>query len=390
MAAKKQPLFFEIIKKEVKTRARLGILHTAHGTVKTPSYVMVATHAQIKCLKPSDIKKTKTQMVISNTYHLWDPVLASKTSKKSFIWEKLGTKMPTMTDSGGFQVFSFGAAKEYGVGKVLKPSNKQHETSNKKNNVKITEKGVSFAIDGRRQFLSPEDSIRIQEEIGADIIFAFDECTSPLHSFAYNKQAMERTHRWALRCLKAKTRDDQMLFGIVQGGRSRRLRTKSAKYIGSLPFQGFGIGGSFGEDEMASTLATIVSHLPEEKPRHLLGIGRVKDIFIAVENGIDFFDCVIPTREARHARIWTKRGHYDIRKSKFADDNKPLEAGCGCPTCKKISKAKLHKLFKTKHPNSGRFATIHNVWFFNTLLEEIRSSLARGTFQKLKKQYLGY
>ena len=390
MAAKKQPLFFEVIKKEVKTRARLGILHTPHGTVKTPSYVMVATHAQIKCLKPSDIKKTKTQMVISNTYHLWDTVLAGKASKKSFIWERLGTKMPTMTDSGGFQVFSFGVAKEHNVGKVLKPSDKKQETSDKKKNVKITEKGVYFSLDGKRQFLSPENSIQIQEKIGADIIFAFDECTSPLHPFAYNRQAMERTHRWALRCLKAKTRDDQMLFGIVQGGRSKQLRTNSAKYIGSLPFQGFGIGGSFGEDEMASTLATIVPHLPVEKPRHLLGIGRVKDIFIAVENGIDLFDCVIPTREARHARIWTKQGHYDIRKSKFADDNKSLEAGCGCPACKKISKAKLHKLFKTKHPNAGRFATIHNVWFFNTLLEEIRNSLARGTFRKLKKRYLGY
>ena len=179
-----------------------------------------------------------------------------------------------------------------------------------------------------------------------------------------------------------------MLFGIVQGGRSKQLRTKSAKYIGSLPFQGFGIGGSFGEDEMASTLATIVPHLPVEKPRHLLGIGRVKDIFIAVENGIDLFDCVIPTREARHGRIYTRTGYFDI--SKYRDKKIPIEKGCKCSVCsKRITRAKLYELFKNSDKTLAQhYATIHNVWFFNNLLEDIRRSIKNGKFKSFKERAL--
>jgi len=384
MSVKTQPFSFRIIKKDQRTQARLGILRTPHGTIKTPSYVMVATHAQIKGLKTSDLKKTKTQVVIANTFHLWDRALAGKKVHKI-----LGAKLLIMTDSGGFQVFSLGAAKEHKVGKVLKRG--QHRPGGE-SNLKITEKGVYFAVDNEERFLSPELSIQIQEKLGADVIFAFDECTSPLHSFKYNKQAMERTHRWAIRCLKTKTRDDQMLFGIVQGGTSSRLRTSSAKYIGSLSFDGFGIGGSFGENEMAATLKTVVKYLPDEKPRHLLGIGRVKDIFTAIENGIDLFDCVIPTREARHGRIWTNAGHYDIRKSKYANDLSSLEKKCGCRTCRTKTRAEIHMQFKGRpasaKASAGRFATIHNIWFFNSLLEKIRASILNRTFLKLKKQYL--
>jgi queuine tRNA-ribosyltransferase len=372
------------MKKDGRTRARLGILKTPHGTIQTPSYVMVATHAKIKALKSSDIKKTDTQVVISNTFHLWDKALANK-HDKHLVHTILGSRLPIMTDSGGFQVFSLGAAKEHKVGKVLKRG--QHRKAGK-SHLEIREEGAYFSIDDQERFLSPELSIEIQEKLGADIIFAFDECTSPLHPLAYNKQAMERTHRWALRCLAKRTRKDQLMFGIVQGGTSKRLRTQSAKYIGSLPFEGFGIGGSFGEDAMASTLATVIPHLPEEKPRHLLGIGRVKDIFIAVESGIDTFDCVIPTREARHGRIWTQKGHYDIRKSKYKKSSKPFETKCGCQACKKATQSKVYALFKAKHPDAGRFATIHNIYFFNALLKKIRDSIQRGTFATLKKQYL--
>jgi len=334
---------FTILKQSKTSRARLGILRTAHGMIRTPSYVIVATQGHIRTLKPTDIKKTRTQIVIANTYHLWD---------KKNVHRMLGIRLPMMTDSGGFQVFSFGAAKEQGVGKVLaQPVRRTNAISH----VRITEKGVRFSVDGEKRFLSPEISMAIQERLAADIIFAFDECTSPLHSYTYNKQAMERTHRWAVRCLKAHKRTDQMLFGIVQGGRSKALRTKSAKTIGTMPFDGFGIGGSFGEDEMASTLATVIPHLPEEKPRHLLGIGTVRDIFIAVESGIDTFDCVIPTREARHGRIYTDHGT-------------------------------LHMKIKT--PEDARAATIQNVLWFNTLLKNIRTALADGTYAKFKKKFL--
>ena len=377
---------------------------------------MVATNAYIRTLKPSDLKKLGIQIVISNTYHLWDKALTNK-KDPHLTHTLLGTKMPMMTDSGGFQVFSFGAAREHNVGKVLQ---RERRKPTEKSLITIKEKGVYFTIKksfGKlrtRRFLSPEISMDIQEKLGANIIFAFDECTSPLHSFKHNKEALERTNRWALRCLKAHKRTDQLLFGIVQGGRFNSLRTKSAKEIGAMPFGGFGIGGSYGKDEMREKLEVVIPYLPDEKPRHLLGIGRVEDIFIAVENGIDTFDCVIPTREGRHGRIWTKNGHYDIRRGKYKTSKKVLEAGCKCPVCsplrsgakagsKVVTQAKVHTLFKSPttakstteilppsapRAKAGRYATIHNIWFFNNLLREIRASIKRGKFKEFKDKYL--
>ncbi len=243
-------------------------------------------------------------------------------------------------------------------------------------------------LNGKKRFLGPELSIKIQEKLGADMIFAFDECTSPLDGFDYNKKALERTHRWAKQCLNAKTRKDQRLFGIVQGGRFKSLRVKSAKYIASLPFDGMAIGGSFGKDEMVETLKWIIPYLPEEKPRHLLGIGKIADIFNAVEQGIDLFDCVIPTREARHGRIYTKCGHFDI--SKYKNKKTPLEKGCKCPVCrKKLTRARLCELFKDNDKTlAQRYATIHNVWFFNNLLKDIRWSIKKGRFTEFKNKFL--
>lgn len=320
--------------------------------------------------------------------------------------------MPTMTDSGGFQVFSLGFGKENKVGKILSDKTEKIKTLKRKN-IKITGKGVFFNIDGpsaklrtsKQKFLGPELSMQLQQKIGADIIFAFDECTSPLDSYDYNKKALERTHRWAKKCLAqiAKSKGPtcagrqspkQMLFGIVQGGRFKNLRLQSAKFIGSLPFDGFGIGGSFGKDEMIKTLKIVIPRLPEEKPRHLLGIGRIKDVFEAVENGVDLFDCVIPTREARHGRIYAKQGHYDI--SNKNNRNVPLEKGCKCPACAggiaslpKITRTELYKLFKQTDKSSAyRYATIHNVWFFNNLMKNIRAAINGGSFKTFKKKFL--
>ena len=386
---------FTILKKDSTTQARLGLLRTPHGTVQTPAYVMVATHAQIKTLKPSDIKKTKTQIVIANTYHLWEKTtdenkeLRKKNKgRQTFILKRLGTRLPTMTDSGGFQVFSFGAAKEHGVGKVLKRS-AQSKVQSQTSKVAITEKGVSFVMDGKKKFLSPELSIKLQEQIGADIIFAFDECTSPLHPFAYNKNAMLRTHRWLKRCVAAHRRTDQLLYGIIQGGRFASLRKASAKFVGSLPVGGIGIGGSFGKDEMVKTLRDITPYLPEDKPRHLLGIGSLEDIFNAIESGMDTFDCVIPTREARHGKIYANPRPYNIGRAEFANSKSRLDPGCKCPACSQgITRGKLRALFKAKDFKAGRYATLHNLWFFNTLLEKIRKAISHGTFKKIKKQYL--
>lgn len=400
---------FRIIKKDKHYNARLGVLSTPHGKIETPSYVIVATHAQVKCLKLSDIKKTKTQVVIANAYHLWDETTNHKTQNtnktqnhktQTFLLNKLGTKLSTMTDSGGFQVFSLGFGQKNKVSKILKPVDNRHRKSViNRQNIKIANKGVYFKWNGKTRFLGPELSIKIQKKLGADIIFAFDECTSPLDSFNYNKKALERTHRWALKCLKENSKleknlnsknDKQMLFGIVQGGRFKSLRVKSAKYISSLPFDGIGIGGSFGKNELVETLKWVVPHLPEEKPRHLLGIGKIEDIFNAVEQGIDLFDCVIPTREARHGRIYTKNGYYDT--SKYHSNDIPLEKNCKCPTCKaEITRGKLRTLFKgnsKEKQKAQRWATIHNIWFFNNLLEEIRESIKNNKFKPFKHKFL--
>lgn len=381
---------FTIIKKDKRSRARLGILKTPHGLIHTPSYVIVATRAEIKCLKPADIKKTKTQVVISNTYHLWDRTVKNKNSPH-LVHKLLGVRMPIMTDSGGFQVFSLGFGLKERVGKILNTKLTKAQAVNGRKNIKITEKGAYFTIEGEKRFLGPALSMKIQEKLGADIIFAFDECTSPLDNFKYNEQALKRTHNWAKICLKTRN-PKQIIYGIVQGGKYKKLREKSAKFIGSLPFDGIGIGGSFGKDEMIQTLKWIIPYLPEEKPRHLLGIGKIKDIFNAIENGVDTFDCVIPTREARHARLWISSGSIDIRKNKFAEDQEPIDLKCGCPACTKpISRARLHAMFKNqkKINEAKRWATIHNVYFFNNLLEQIRDSIKKDKFSEFKKKILG-
>src|SRR3989344_2748373 len=368
--------FFKIIKKDKHTQARLGVLSTPHGKIETPSYVIVATRAEIKCLKPSDIKKTKTQVVIANTYHLWNEALNSKletlnksktqnSKTKTFLLKKLGTKLPTMTDSGGFQVFSLGFGKENKIGKILNahPVDNRLAKSiiHRRKNIRISQRGVHFLLDGKKRFLGPKLSMQIQKKLGADIVFAFDECTSPLDSFDYNKKALERTHKWAQESLKYKVKSEklsgkrQFLFGIVQGGRYKSLRIKSSKYIASLPFDGIGIGGSFGKDEMVKTIK-----------------------------------CVIPTREARHGRIYTKNGHFDI--SKFRNISIPLEKECKCPVCKAgITRRKLYELFKgsdKEKQKAQRHATIHNIWFFNNLLEEIRKSIKNNKFEQFKNKFL--
>jgi queuine tRNA-ribosyltransferase len=378
---------FKITHKDKKSKARVGLLKTPNGTIETPSYVIVATHAKVKALKPNDLKKTKTQIVISNTYHLWEKAL--KKGASNIVFKNLGVKIPTMTDSGGFQVFSLGFGMENKVGKILNEKNEKIKDIKRKN-IKITNKGVFFKIGGQKKFLGPKLSMEIQSKLGADIIFAFDECTSPLDGFKYNQEALIRTHKWAKESLEFRD-PKQKLFGIIQGGLYKTLREKSAKFIGTLPFDGFGIGGSFGKDEMRTTLKWVMPHLPEEKPKHLLGIGKIEDIFNAIEEGVDLFDCVIPTREARHGRIWTKNGYFDIRKNANLKSKSVLEKNCLCPVCKnKTTRLEINKLFKNKNnkEKAERLASIHNVWFFNSLVEEIRSSIKNNCFKQFREKTL--
>lgn len=388
-------MFFKVFKKDTRSNARLGIISTKNGDVLTPSYTIVGTHAEVRCIPYKELVSTKTQMIISNTYHLWR-TLGEKINHFEGLHKKINFKGVIMTDSGGFQVFSLGFAREHGVGKIApifpEESNSFASVKQQKNLVRITDDGAYFTDDGKEYFLNPEISIGIQEKLGADIILAFDECTSPLHNEAYTKNAMNRTHRWAKRCIDAKTKNnDQYLYGIVQGGSFEKLRKESAAFIGSLPFDGFAIGGSLGNsrNEMFDVVDWSIPYLDESKPRHLLGIGKIEDLFECIERGIDTFDCVIPTREARHGGLWTHNGRFDIKKGKYASDEGLIEDRCKCPVCSKgITRKTLRELFKSKNPEAGHLATLHNVYFFNNMMEQIRKSIKDDVFLEFKKEFL--
>jgi queuine tRNA-ribosyltransferase len=362
---------FQIESSDPGSRARAGRLTVRDRTAETPAYVIVATNAAVRTLKPEDLPKTKTQMVIVNTYHMWRDLGDENLHDFPGLHQVMQWQGIIMTDSGGFQIFS------------LEP--------------RITEAGVYFHPDGKageEAYLDAEISIKIQEQLGGDIIVAFDEATSPTADYDRTKSAMLRTHRWAERSLEAKE-SDQALYGVIQGGGFRDLREESAKFIGSLPFDGFGIGSTYG-DAYGSTKAKTremlrwsIPLLPEEKPRHLFGVGDIEDLFIGVEEGIDAFDCVIPTREARHGGIWTAGGRLDIKKGTNQGSEEPLDPGCGCPVCAGgVSRGEIRELFKNKNPEAGRLATIHNVYFFNDLMENIRKAIRAGRFREFKTECL--
>ncbi len=371
---------FHITFQDVCSRARTGIIRTAHGDILTPAYVIVGTRAEVRTLTAEDLKRTKTQVVIANTYHL-------RNNPKD-VHEALGWQGPVMTDSGGFQVFSLGARRGRGGGKI----GTLETEFPKQNLVHVRDEGAYFTTENGEEFLGPRESMEIQRKLGADIIFAFDECTSPLHDYEYTKKSMIRTHVWANQCLEIQSLNAsrQLLYGIVQGGEFRDLREESARYIGSLPFDGFGIGGSLGRsrNNAFEILDWTIPHLPEEKPRHFLGIGRIEDVFDGVEAGIDTFDCVIPTREARHGRLWVKGGYFDIIKSANKNDSSPVEADCLCETCRTLTRGDLCERFKAKDPGAGRYASVHNVFFFNALMEKIRIAITENTLAELKKEFL--
>lgn len=385
---------FKILKKDQNSRARIGILETKHGVVETPSYVVVGTHAKVRTLDTADLLGAKTQLIIANTYHLWRSLGEEGLRHFPGLHRMMKWPRPLMTDSGGFQIFSLGAAREQGVGKVAE-SEYHLNLLPEKNLVRVTDEGVFFKENDKDCYLDAEISIRLQQQLGADIILAFDEPTSPLHDYRYTRESLERTHQWAVRSLKALT-SDQALYGIVQGGAFEDLRRASAAFIGKMDFEGFAIGGSFGtsygskKEHTFQELEWTCPLLPEEKPRHLLGIGLVEDLFRGVEAGIDTFDCVVPTREARHGRIWTRSERIDMKKGKWRDDATVLDPECGCAVCveMKITKAALRALFKEKNQEAGRLASLHNVYFFNDLMEKIRYAIANDQLNELKKKYV--
>jgi len=387
---------FSIEKKLPRKLGRAGKIKTPHGIIETPAFVSVGTKATVKSLTPEMLRDIGAQIVLGNTFHLYLEPGEEIVEKACGFGKFMGWNGPTMTDSGGFQVFSLGAAFGNRESKIKSSPRKIggfNTTATKK--ARIDEDGVSFFSprDGSEHRFTPEKSIEIQHKLGADIIFAFDECTSPTAPYEYQKKAMERTHRWAERSLKAHQKAKKVLelselFGIVQGGRYEDLRKESARVISKLDFDGFGIGGSFDKEDMGKAVRWVNKILPEEKPRHLLGIGGVEDLFSAVENGCDTFDCVAPTREARTGSIYSSKGRINITNARYKTDFSPIDKNCPCYTCKNFTKAYISHLFRSNELLAYTLASIHNLYFFISLVKNMRQTILDGKFEKYKKSFL--
>lgn len=373
---------FRILKKSKKSRARLGILKTPHGEVETPAFVPVATQAAVKALSTEEALRTGSQILIANTFHLHLKPGEAIVKKGGGVHGFMKWPRPLMTDSGGFQVFSLGFGSDLGMGKMLKEkSDAEIAPGQQPRKIQITEDGVWFRspIDGKKLFIGPKESMRIQEALGADIIFAFDECTSPVANHAYTKLSLEKSHRWAERCLREK-RSKQALYGIVQGGKFRDLREESARFIGALPFDGFGIGGEFGDDKaiMMRMIRWVVDNLPEGKPRHMLGIGHLKDIPKIIASGIDTFDCIIPTHYARRGIAFTSHGTLNMRQVKYYRQHAPLDRNCPCAVCATYTRAYITHLFRAGELEAYSLLTFHNLSYFNAFVASIRTKIRKG------------
>ena len=348
-------------------RARLGVLATPHGTVDTPQFMPVGTQATVKSLTPGDLRAAGAQIILANTYHLSLRPGHERIARLGGLHRFMGWDGPILTDSGGFQVFSLAH-----LGRV-------------------DDDGVTFAshLDGSPQRLTPERAVEIQEALGSDIAMVFDQLVdATLPSFEV-AVAMERTHRWAERCLAARSRPDQALYGIVQGGVDADLRRQSVAAIAALPFDGIAIGGlSVGESkaQMAATLDVVADALGQDpRPRYLMGVGSPPDFFVAVERGIDLFDCVLPTRVARNGQLWTSQGKLNLRNARFLDDPDPPDPACGCETCRNHSLAYLAHLFRAEELLAYRLSSLHNVTYTHDLMRRIRVALDDGSYGTLRE-----
>jgi tRNA-guanine transglycosylase len=376
---------------------RAGTLTLPHGTVETPAFMVVGTQATVKSLTPDELRGLGTQMILGNAYHLYLRPGADLIAEFGGLHSFMHWDGPILTDSGGFQVFSLGFALEHGVGKIAKifpgEETQAPKRAQRPKLTRIDDDGVTFTshLNGSTHRFNPEVSIGIQQQLGADVIVAFDECTSPLHDQAYTARALQRTHHWADRSLEAWTRrDDQALFGIVQGGAYQDLRLQSAEFFAARPFPGYCIGGSLGKDkaDMRAILEWTLPILPPERPRHLLGIGEPEDLFAAIERGIDLFDCVAPTRLARHGALYTADGRLQIKGARYIRDERPIEEGCDCYTCQRFSRGYLRHLFHAGEMLGLRLASIHNLYFIVNLVRAIRASILDGTFAEFRDRFL--
>ena len=399
----KKALEFKINSRLAGTLARTGEIITPHGVIKTPAFIVGGTNATVKTLSPEMIKELGGQSVLANAYHLMLRPGADILKQSGGIHQFMNWDCPTFTDSGGFQVFSLGMAYKKGIDAIShseKGDSKQAVHSNNQL-TKVTEEGVHFRshLDGSKLFITPELSMEVQHKIGADIHMCFDELTSPLAGREYIKKAMNRTHAWAERCLKihqelnlqhiTKQESLQALYGVVQGAREPDYRQESATILGNMDFDGYGIGGVFEPSEIPETVKWVNEVLPENKPRHLLGMGaQPADLFLGVQYGVDTFDCVAPTRQARNGALFTKNGRINIKNSQFIDDFTPIDSECDCYTCKNFTKAYVNHLLRSDEVFGLTLASIHNERFVVRLVDNIRESIEAGSFFDYKQKFL--
>lgn len=380
---------------------RVGVIHTPHGDINTPAFIPVGTKASVKAVLPEAVRDLGAQAVLANAYHLYLQPGADIVDEAGGLGAFMNWQGPTYTDSGGFQVMSLGA----GYKKVLseefsgKAVDDKATAPGKERHANVDEDGVTFKshLDGSYHRFTPEVSIQVQHQLGADIMFAFDELTTLLNSRTYQEEALERTRRWAERCLaehkrltlKRSDKPYQMLFGVIQGANYEDLRRKAARDLGAMcidgqEFDGFGVGGALEKERLSQIVNWVCDELPQDKPRHLLGLSEPYDLFVGIESGADTFDCVNPSRVARNSAIYTPHGRINITNARFKRDFSPLVEGCECYTCTHYTKAYLHHLFKGKELLSYTLATIHNEYFHVNLVNNIRQSILDGTYEDFK------
>ncbi|NOS76937.1 MAG: tRNA guanosine(34) transglycosylase Tgt [Nitrospira sp.] len=359
---------FTIKQQDRQTKGRLGQLRTARAVIDTPTFMPVGSLGPVKGLEPEDLHNLGFRLMLNNAYHLYlrpgHKIVAELGGLHAFT----GWPGAILTDSGGFQIFS--------LAKLCK----------------ITDEGVTFQshIDGSTHFITPETAIEIEEALGADIIMAFDQCVALPASRAAILEGVQRTTSWAKRCQASRRRNDQALFGIVQGGLEADLRRISAQELVALDFEGYAIGGlSVGESkaDMYAMLDVTAPELPEAKPRYLMGVGLPEDLIEGVARGVDLFDCVVPSRHGRTGWLFTGFGRVSIKQAQYKQDERPIDPDCGCPVCKRYSRAYLHHLFNVKEMLGSRLNTIHNLWYFADLMQRVRSSIERGTFLTMREEF---
>lgn len=379
---------------------RAGVVHTPHGEIRTPAFIAVGTQATVKAVLPETMRELGAQAVLANAYHLYLQPGPEIVDEAGGLGAFMNWSGPTYTDSGGFQVMSLGV----GFKKVLSMDVTRVQTDDiiaegKERLAHVDDHGVTFRshLNGSVHRFTPEVSIGIQHQLGADIIFAFDELTTLVNTRGYQERSVQRTHEWAVRCVAehrrlSELRSDkppQALFGVVQGAQYEDLRRQAARGLAGLDFAGYGIGGALEKQNLATIVGWVNSELPDDKPRHLLGISEPDDLFAAVEAGADTFDCVSPSRVARNAAVYSATGRYNITGSRYRRDFTPIDSDCDCYTCRQYTRAYLHHLFKSKEMLASTLCTIHNERFIIRLVDDIRDSIRTDRFDELREHVLG-